>query len=180
MAYDLDASDGIITTLCGEAPYDPTASQTPHIYVKADQERFFETALRGSKLKLDDLVCMDNIFWDNLQFAHVGQDDNRGSSEDIAGLRRKYNRVLKDDLINYGISDAVMYLGPAGEEIRNAIRGAMCSAALDASGISFHEQGSSVKHTDICFQARQTNIRINQFAYVRSLYLMAVKPFMMK
>ena len=185
-AYDLDASDGIITTLCGEAPYDPTASQTPHIYVKADQERFFETALRGSKLKLDDLVCMDkqtlaiddnlefvvyrvfwdNIFWDNLQFAHVGQDDNRGSSEDIAGLRRKYNRVLKDDLINYGISDAVMYLGPAGEEIRNAIRGAMCSAALDASGISFREQGSSVKHTDICFQARQTNIRINQFAYV--------------
>lgn len=186
-AYDLDATDGIITTLCGEAPYDPLASATPHIFIKADQERYFETALPGSKLKLDDLVCMDkqtlaiddnlefvlyrvfwdNIFWDNLQFAHVGQDDDRGSSKDIARLRRKYNRVLKDDLINYGISDAVMYLGPAGEEIRSAIKGAMCSAALDASGISFHEQGAAVKHTDICYQARYANnIKINQFAFV--------------
>ena len=186
-AYDLDATDGIITTLCGEAPYDPLAPATPHIFIKADQERYFETALPGSKLKLDDLVCMDkqtlaiddnlefvlyrvfwdNIFWDNLQFAHVGQDDDRGSSKDIARLRRKYNRVLKDDLINYGISDAVMYLGPAGEEIRNAIKGAMCSAALDASGISFHEQGAAVKHTDICYQARYANnIKINQFAFV--------------
>ena len=92
---------------------------------------------------------------------------DRGSSKDIARLRRKYNRVLKDDLINYGISDAVMYLGPAGEEIRNAIKGAMCSAALDASGISFHEQGAAVKHTDICYQARYANnIKINQFAFV--------------
>ena len=186
-AYDLDATDGIITTLCGEAPYDPLASATPHIFIKADQERYFETALPGSKLKLNDLVCMDkqtlaiddnlefvlyrvfwdNIFWDNLQFAHVGQDDDRGSSKDIARLRRKYNRVLKDDLINYGISDAVMYLGPAGEEIRSAIKGAMCSAALDASGISFHEQGAAVKHTDICYQARYANnIKINQFAFV--------------
>jgi len=186
-AYDLDATDGIITTLCGEAPYDPTAQPTPHIYIKADQERFFETALPGSKLKLDDLVCMDkqtlaiddnlefvlyrvfwdNIFWDNLQFAHVGQDDDRGSSQDIARLRRKYNRVLKDDLINYGISDAVMYLGPAGGEIRNAIKGAMCSAALDASGISFSQQGSRVKHSDICYQARYSNNKkINQFAFV--------------
>ena len=186
-AYDLDATDGIITTLCGEAPYDPLASATPHIFIKADQERYFETALPGSKLKLDDLVCMDkqtlaiddnlefvlyrvfwdNIFWDNLQFAHLGQDDDRGSSKDIARLRRKYNRVLKDDLINYGISDGVMYLGPAGEEIRNAIKGAMCSAALDASGISFHEQGAAVKHTDVCYQARYANnIKINQFAFV--------------
>ena len=185
-AYDLDATDGIITTLCGEAPYDPTAQPTPHIYIKADQERRFETALPGSQLKLDELVCMDkqtlaiddnlefvlyrvfwdNIFWDNLQFAHVGQDDDRGASQDIARLRRKYNRELKDELINYGISDAVMYLGAAGGEIRNAIRGAMCSAALDASGKSFQEQGSTVKHSEICHQARYTNIKINQFAFV--------------
>ena len=146
----------------------------------------FETALPGSQLKLDELVCMDkqtlaiddnlefvlyrvfwdNIFWDNLQFAHVGQDDDRGSSQDIARLRRKYNRELKDELINYGISDAVMYLGEAGGEIRNAIKGAMCSAALDASGTSFQAQGSTVRHTEICNQARYTNIKINQFAFV--------------
>ena len=185
-AYDLDSTDGIITTLCGEAPYDPTAEPTPHIYIRADQERRFETALPGSQLKLDELVCMDkqtlaiddnlefvlyrvfwdNIFWDNLQFAHVGQDDDRGSSQDIARLRRKYNRELKDELINYGISDAVMYLGEAGGEIRNAIKGAMCSAALDASGTSFQAQGSTVRHTEICNQARYTNIKINQFAFV--------------
>ena len=111
-------------------------------------------------------VFWDNIFWDNLQFAHVGQDDDRGASQDIARLRRKYNRELKDELINYGISDAVMYLGAAGGEIRNAIRGAMCSAALDASGKSFQEQGSTVRHSEICHQARYTNIKINQFAFV--------------
>jgi len=185
-AYDLDASDGIITTLCGEAPYNPVDKPSPHIYIKADQIRYFETVLPGSKLRLDDLVCMDkqtlaiddnlefvvyrvfwdNIFWDNIQFAHVGQDDNRGSSQELAGLRRKYNRILKDDLINYGISDAVMYLGAAGNEIRNAIRGAMCSAALDASGYNFEKQGQAVAHTDICNRASYTNIKTNQFAFV--------------
>lgn len=185
-AYDLDASDGIITTLCGEKPYDASAAQTPHIYIRADETKYFETAIPGSKLKLDELVCMDkqtlaiddnlefvlyrvfwdNIFWDNLQFAHVGQDDDRGSSKDIARLRRKYNRILKDDLVNYGISDAVMYLGAAGVEIRNAIRGAMCSAAMDAAGQSFASQGSTVSHTDICRQTSFRKFKSNQFAFV--------------
>ncbi|MEP3889870.1 MAG: hypothetical protein ABJN69_05335 [Hellea sp.] len=185
-AYNLEASDGLITTLCGEKPYDSDAPQTPHIYVKADQKTTFDTALRGSRLELDELVCMDkqtleiddnlefvvyrvfwdNIFWDNVQFAHVGQDDNRGSSKDIASLRRKYNRVLKDDLVNYGFSDAVMYLGPAGLEIRNAIRGAMCSAALDAAGHSFDTQGDTVSYNNICDTASHTPIKTNQFAFV--------------
>lgn len=185
-AYQLEASDGLITTLCGEKPYDNGAAATPHIYIKADQTTYFDTALRGSRLELEELVCMDkqtleiddnlefvlyrvfwdNIFWDNVQFAHVGQDDNRGSSQEIAGLRRKYNRVLKDDLVNYGFSDAVMYLGPAGGEIRNAIRGAMCSAALDAAGHSFETQGDTVSYNAICDKASYTPIKTNQFAFV--------------
>jgi len=185
-AYNLEASDGLITTLCGESPYDPNSPPTPHIYIKADGETTFDTALPGSKLKLDELVCMDkqvleidenlefvlyrvfwdNIFWDNIQFAHVGQDDNRGSSQDIAGLRRKHNRVLKDDLVNYGFSDAVMYLGPAGAEIRKAIRGAMCSAALDAAGHNFETQGTRVSYNGICDKASYTDIKTNQFAFV--------------
>ena len=185
-AYNLEASDGLITTLCGETPYDGVAGATPHIYIKADQTTQFETALPGSKLTLDELVCMDkqtleiddnlefvlyrvfwdNIFWDNVQFAHVGQDDNRGSSKDIAGLRRKHNRVLKDDLVNYGFSDAVMYLGPAGGEIRNAIRGAMCSAALDAAGQSFASQGEKVSYNSICRTASHQVLKTNQFAFV--------------
>jgi len=185
-AYNLDASDGLITTLCGEEPYNGQPQSTPHIYIKADGTTSFDTALPGSKLQLDELVCMDkqtleiddnlefvlyrvfwdNIFWDNVQFAHVGQDDNRGSSRDIAGLRRKFNRILKDDLVNYGFSDAVMYLGPAGKEIRNAIRGAMCSAALDAAGQSFANQGKRVSYNAICDKASYTPIKTNQFAFV--------------
>jgi len=185
-AYQLDSEDGLITSLCGEIPNGQKVSQTPHIYIKADKPRLFDTAIPGSKLKLDELVCMDkqvldiddnlefvvyrvfwdNIFWDNLQYAHVGQDDNRGSSMSFAALRRKYNRMLKDDLVNYGFSDAVMYLGPAGVEIRNAIRGAMCSAALDASGFDFVKQGAAVGHKSICDKATYTPIKTNQFAFV--------------
>ena len=185
-AYNLEAADGVITTLCGETPYNDGENKSPHIYIKADQPTEFDTALPGSKLRLDELVCMDkqtleiddnlefvlyrvfwdNIFWDNVQFAHVGQDDNRGSSQDIAGLRRKYNRILKDDLVNYGFSDAVMYLGPAGGEIRNAIRGAMCSAALDAAGQSFASQGERVSYNSICRTASHQVLNTNQFAFV--------------
>ncbi len=185
-AYNLDESDGLITTLCGEAPYNDTGIASPHIYIKADEPTFFETSLPGSKLRLDELVCMDkqtldiddnlefvlyrvfwdNIFWDNIQFAHVGQDDNRGASQDIARLRRKYNGILKDDLVNYGFSDAVMYLGPAGQEIRNAIRGAMCSAALDAAGKSFESQGQTVSYNSICARTSFIGLETNQFAFV--------------
>jgi len=185
-AYNLEASDGLITTLCGEAPYNASDVATPHIYIKGDSPSLFETALPGSKLRLDELVCMDkqtldiddnlefvlyrvfwdNIFWDNIQFAHVGQDDNRGTSKDIAGLRRKYNGILKDDLVNYGFSDAVMYLGPAGQEIRKAIRGAMCSAALDAAGKDFASQGELVSYNVICDSASFSNLETNQFAFV--------------
>jgi len=75
------------TTLCGETPYNDIGNETPHIYIKADQPTEFDTALPGSKLRLDELVCMDkqtleiddnlefvlyrvfwdNIFWDNVQ-----------------------------------------------------------------------------------------------------------------
>ena len=184
-AYNLDAQDGMITALCGEKDYNALAP-APYIYIKADEPRFFDTALPGSKLRLDELVCMDkqtlaidnnlefvlyrvfwdNIFWDDIQYAHVGQDDNRGSSEDIAGLRRHINRDLKDELVNYGFSDAVMYLGPAGQQIRKAIYGAMCSAALDSSGYSFAQQGPAVAHSKICDTASHTPMHINQFAFI--------------
>jgi len=59
-----------------------------------------------------------------------------------------------------------MYLGPAGGEIRNAIRGAMCSAALDAAGHSFETQGDEVSYNAICDKASFTPIKTNQFAYV--------------
>jgi len=188
-AYDLDETDGLVTTLCGSDASSEINAAKPHIYVRADSPRTYETVIPGSQLRLTDLVCMDkqvlnigeslefvlyrifwdNIFWDSLQFAHVGQDDDRGSSQEIAQQRRKYNRILKDDLVNYGFSDAVMYLGNAGIEIRSAVKGAMCSAALDASGLSFAEQGDDTKRLAAgraCDKATNTRLEMNQFAFV--------------
>lgn len=186
-AYGLEVNGQIIESACGgEDDTDPNHSNN-HIYVTTgDTPTFYQTTIPGASLKLDRLVCMDkqtldvddnleyvvyrifwdDIFWNKLQFPHVGQDDDRGSSKKIAGLRRKYNRQLKDELVNYGFSDAVMYLGPAGVEIRNAIRGAMCSAALDAAGYEFGKQGHQVAFSKACQLASNTSIKANQFAFV--------------
>ena len=185
-AYGLEVEENYITSLCGESDYDDRQANQDFIYVKNREPKYFETIIPGQNLRLEQLVCMDrtilpigdnlefavyrvfwdDIFWNELQFAHVGQDDYQGSSQDIAGQRRKYNRILKDDLVNYGFSDAVMYLGPAGHEIRNAIRGAMCSAALDAAGFNFERQGATVNQGEVCDTADKTSVRFNQFSFV--------------
>ncbi len=185
-AYGLDVEDNYITSLCGESDYNAREANSNFIYIQNTDPQYFETIIPGQQLRLEQLVCMDrtilpvdnnlefavyrvfwdDIFWNELQFAHVGQDDYLGSSEKLAGLRRKFNRILKDDLVNYGFSDAVMYLGPAGDEIRRAVGGAMCSAALDAAGYSFEKQGASVNKEDICNLADKTSIQLNQFAFV--------------
>ena len=189
-AYGREVEGQIIKTSCGA----PTAAGKPlanAIYLTPPAPKKYETGLSGSSLKLDRFACLDkqilevdpalefvvyrvfwdDIFWNAFQFAHVGQDDAQGSSLPFAKLRRKYNRRLKDELINYGISDAVMYLGPAGEDIRFAIQGAMCSAALDAAGFSFEQQseGNSNREIEaqkICQIASNTNTISNQFAFV--------------
>mgnify|MGYP000436336500 FL=1 len=159
-AYNLEIDGKIISSPCGTEKDGTISHGSDHIYITTGANpTYYETTLPGARLRLDNLVCMDkqvldvddnleyvvyrifwdDIFWNKLQFPHVGQDDARGSSKAIAGLRRKYNRRLKDELVNYGFSDAVMYLGPAGKDIRNAIRGAMCSAALDAAGFEFSD-----------------------------------------
>jgi len=149
--------------------------------------RQYRTTLPGSTLELSELACMDrqtlkvggnieyviyrvfwdDIFWDSLQAPHVGQDAlGRKDQGALANLRRKYNGQLKDKLVNYGFSDAVLYLGPAGKQIRNAVRGAMCSAALDASGFGFDKQGARVNHVDICQVAALRDIQTDPFAFV--------------
>jgi hypothetical protein len=185
-AYGLEVKENYISSLCGESNYDQRQANTNFIYIQNRDAKYFETIIPEQQLRLEQLVCMDrtilqindnlefavyrvfwdDIFWNELQFAHVGQDDYKGSSQALAGQRRKFNRILKDDLVNYGFSDAVMYLGPAGEEIRTAVNGAMCSAALDAAGFSFEKQGASVNKSDVCALANRTSIELNQFAFV--------------
>jgi len=111
-------------------------------------------------------IFWDEIMWESLQFAHVGQDDSNGTSSNFADLRRNVNRSLKDKLVNFGFSDAVMYLGPAGNEIRDAIRGAMCAASLDAAGVSFSRLGHDTDYKTVCGTANRTSITTDPFAFI--------------
>ncbi len=189
-AYGREVEGQIIKTSCGEptAPGKPPANA---VYLTPTTPKTYETGLNGSTLTLDRFACLDkqvlevdpalefvvyrvfwdDIFWNAFQFAHVGQDDAQGSSLPFAKLRRKYNRRLKDELMTYGISDAVMYLGPAGEDIRFAIQGAMCSAALDAAGYTFAQQAQGndareVEANKVCQLASNASTVSNQFAFV--------------
>ena len=185
-AYGFEDYEHTMTSQCGDGGHDDSTPNDNHMFITANGETFFQSALPGSRLKVDRLVCMDkhtlliddvlefsiyrvfwdNLFWNALQFPHLGQDDDAGSSKPMARLRRKYNRQFKDEMVNYGFSDAVMYLGPAGVELRRAVQGAMCSAALDASGYNFDAQGHDLTYNDACKLASYKALKTNQFAFV--------------
>ena len=184
-AYGLETDEKTGSSLCGRDEIDEDVERKNHIYITEIDPKSYEP-LPGSQLTLDNLICMDKqvlpvndgleyviyrvfwdeIFWDSLQVAYVGQDDSVGEHKYPASLRRKYNRSLKDKLINFGFSDAVMYMGPAGEDIRNAIRGAMCSAVLDAAGYPLVAQGPRTNYKRICETASNTSINTAPFAFI--------------
>lgn len=185
-AYGLKVEDKAVSALCGRDTAEQDQTLNNHVYIKSPQIKRYRTSIPGRQLQLDRLLCMDRhvlpvrddldyviyrIFWDgamweSLQFAHVGQDDSQGDSVELSELRRSVNRNLKDKFVNYGFSDAVMYLGPAGQEIRNAIRGAMCAAALEANGLTFQDIGQEVDYQSVCAAAGQADIDVDPFAFV--------------
>lgn len=185
-AYNLETPEKVVSSLCGRDEKDEDKSALNHILIEEANPKLYRTSIPGRNLELDTLVCMDKqvlpvgndleyviyrIFWDelmweSLQFAHVGQDDFNGESKTFASLRKGVNRSLKDKLVNFGFSDAVMYLGPAGNEIRSAIRGAMCAASLDAAGVKFSNLGHRVNYDRICQIANGTTIETDPFAFV--------------
>jgi hypothetical protein len=187
-AYNNVVEKKAVASRCGRDDQDESIRLGNSIRITDTKVRNYRTTLPGSTIKLTDLACMDrqvlevggniqyviyrvfwdDIFWDSLQAPHVGQDALGVEKTGVlASLRRKYNGQLKDKLVNYGFSDAVLYLGPAGEQIRDAVRGAMCSAALDASGYEFSAQGPRVNHIDICQQAAfQDMKKTSPFAFV--------------
>jgi len=71
---------------------------------------------------------------DGLFLGHELSDARHRGYENIDGLRSNMNRRLKTDLVTYGFSDATMYLGVAGQQIREALRGGLCAAINEASG----------------------------------------------
>ncbi len=186
-AYGLDIEGNTLASQCGVKSEGEGQTKGEFIEITSgDVPVVYQTVVPGVKLTLDRLVCMDKqrlkvrpdleyvvyrifwdeFFWNSLQMAHLGQDDNVGDVTLLADLRRKYNRRLKDEMVNFGFSDAVMYVGPAGQEIRNAIRGAMCSAALDAEGFDFSQQGHKVTARQACDQATNQYGTANQFAFI--------------
>ena len=161
-AYNSEVESKAVASRCGRDDEDEELRLYNSIQITDTRTRQYRTTLPGSTLELSELACMDrqtlkvggnieyviyrvfwdDIFWESLQAPHVGQDAiGRRKEGNLASLRRKYNGRLKDKLVNYGFSDAVLYLGPAGEQIRNAVRGAMCSAALDASDLDLINKG---------------------------------------
>lgn len=185
-AYGLNVEKKAVSALCGRDTHDEDLSRRNHVYIKSPEIKRYRTAIPGRQLQLDRLVCMDRqvlpvrddldyviyrIFWDeamweSLQYAHVGQDDSQGESLEFAGTRRSLNRNLKDKFVSYGFSDAIMYLGPAGQEIRNAIRGAMCAAALEANGLTFENIGHEVDYQEVCAAAERMKMNNDPFAFV--------------
>ena len=186
-AYGQTVPEKAVASRCGRDDMNESKKVNNSIIIRQPVPVIYNTTLPGSTLKLSALACLDkqilpvdgnleyviyrvfwdDIFWDTLQNPHVGQ-DAIGTKKDapFSNLRSKYNGFLKDKLVNYGFSDAVLYLGPAGEDIRNAVRGAMCSAALDASGYGFAQQGLTVSHIDICQIAALSDIETDPFAFV--------------
>jgi len=185
-AYGLSVEKRAVSPLCGRSAEEDDLTLQNYIYINAPAETRYRTSIPGRQLTLDRLLCVDRqvlsvrddldyviyrvfwdqIMWESLQYAHVGQDDNQGESKKLASLRRSLNRDLKDKFVNYGFSDAVMYLGPAGQEIRNAIRGAMCAAALEANGVSFSDLGHVVDYNQVCAAVAKADINIDRFAFV--------------
>ncbi len=188
-AYDLEIQGNVLASQCGVTASEDKPKRTGNSLdiTTGPEPIIYQTVIPGVELILDKLVCMDRqtlkvtdnleyvvyrvfwdeIFWDRLQDPHVGQDDHIGPFRGLAELRRKYNRRLKDEMVNYGFSDAVMYLGPAGQEIRNAVKGAMCAARLDAAGYPLAQQGPEISALKACQNATNaSSITANQFAFV--------------
>jgi len=98
----------------------------------------------------------DNVFWNDLQVYHIGWDDAINLKDIDENFRvnkdrKKINRVLKDEIVNYGFADATLYLGGAGENIRNVVENTICIAALD-----------SISNDDSIFNAVSSTLSIEE------------------
>lgn len=97
-------------------------------------------------------VFWDDAFWNAYQFPHVGFDD-RGQHHDgivyypdaangpqptrtlVPEDRAPLNAELKDQIVTHGLSDATLYLSPAGIALRETITSAICLAYDDEIAI---------------------------------------------
>lgn len=87
----------------------------------------------------------DNSFYDAYEYPHLGYDDDIFSKheittakhhgyENISALRAQYTSRIKNKFVTYGFSDATMYLGLVGQQIRQAVRGAICATVNEVTG----------------------------------------------
>lgn len=130
----------------------------PGTYIRADDDRrYLVSDISNNRIKLDLISCIDKVtvqlksgltynvyrvfwdevFWLNVQYAHVGYDDDVAVESgkphwDAVTKRAHFNRMLKDQIVTHGLSDAAMYMGDAGELIREGLRGGICAAFVDS------------------------------------------------
>jgi hypothetical protein len=90
-------------------------------------------------------ILWDDLLYNAYQYPLLGYDDTPYvdddrkvhlglGAENIDGERRVFNSLLKNSIVTYGLSDAAMYMGPIGGQIRAAVRGGICAAIADATG----------------------------------------------
>jgi hypothetical protein len=90
-------------------------------------------------------ILWDDLLYNAYQYPLLGYDDTPYvdeeervilgvGAENIDGERRQFNSQLKNAIVTYGLSDAAMYMGAVGNQIRAAVRGGICAAIADATG----------------------------------------------
>ena len=99
----------------------------------------------------------DDPFYDSYEYPHIGYDDdifygpeapgpNYPGYENLSALRARWNDRLKIDLVNYGFGDAVMYIGPVGARMREAVRGGICQVVNEITGQTHNFAELALRH----------------------------------
>jgi hypothetical protein len=100
----------------------------------------------------------DDPFYNSYEYAHIGYDDklfygheapgdNYPGYENLATLREGWNETLKTNLVSYGFGDAIMYIGPVGARMREAVREGICHVVNEITGQTHAFDELSSRHT---------------------------------
>jgi hypothetical protein len=116
----------------------------------------------------------DDLLWNAYQYPHLGYDDpadkvgknlplRAGEAyEAIDEQRAKYNSLLKNQIVTFGLSDATLYLSKVGTAMRSGLSGAICATV---AGVEPGATGATHSGTRALCDSRSKNSPIG-FAIV--------------
>lgn len=121
-------------------------------------------------------IFWDDLYWRKVSAYNIGFDDSMPdkvigpddtidaeksrNSNSLHRSRLKINGTLKNSVVNWGLGDAALYLGPIGKHIRAGHEMAICQAMLDMNG-----QIISVNNFSPCEQLDEL-ARVNELQQV--------------